>query len=45
MRTQRTIKFSPLTGKVSQVSELFGNLHIPKPQYNDLIKKKRKDKK
>lgn len=45
MRTQRTIKFSPLTGKVSQVSELFGNLHIPKPQYNDLIKKKREDKK
>jgi len=44
MRTQRTIKFSPLTGKVSEVSELFGNLHIPKSQYNDLIKKK-KDKK
>jgi len=44
MRTQRTIKFSPLTGKVSQVSELFGNLHIPKPEYKDLIKKK-EDKK
>ena len=42
MKTKRTIKFNRVDGSIKEISELFGNHHIPKPEYKDLIQKKKK---